>query len=171
MPHPDAATAADFRTLDPRVILLDRALGWLATLVLGGMLAMGVIMVLLAGRGVPSWMRLAVVLGWVGVVALLAWHGQRWPAISFAHTRYRVDEQGIEIHRGVVWREVINVPRSRVQHTDVTQGPIDRRFGLGTLVIFTAGTDFARVELPGLEHGDALRIRTYLLPGGAPDAV
>lgn len=56
------------------------------------------------------------------------------------------------------------MPRSRVQHTDVSQDPIERGFGLGTLVIYTAGTDHARVDLSGLEQATALRIRDYLLP-------
>ncbi len=167
----DVTTDSRFRTLDPRVILLDRVVGWITTAVMSGMLAFGVMLALMAGDGLASWMRLALVVAWLTIAAALAWFGQYWPAVAFAHTRYRVDDQGIEIHRGVYWRDVINVPRSRVQHTDVTQGPIDRRFGLGTLVIYTAGTAFARVELSGLEHGDALRIRTYLLPGTTPDAV
>jgi hypothetical protein len=58
-----------------------------------------------------------------------------------------------------------------VQHIDVTQGPIERRFELGTLVIYTAGTDHAKVALAGLEHGRALAIREHLLPSGAGDAV
>jgi membrane protein YdbS with pleckstrin-like domain len=58
-----------------------------------------------------------------------------------------------------------------VQHIDVTQGPIDRRFGLSTLVIYTAGTDHAKVALDGLEHGRALAMREHLLPTGAGDAV
>ena len=66
---------------------------------------------------------------------------------------------------------VIHVPRSRVQHTDVSQGPVERRFGLGTLVIYTAGTDHAKVDLAGLEHGVALRLRDHLLPSGDTDAV
>ena len=143
--QPPRSSAPSTRAL----ILLDRVVGWITTVVFGGALAIGVITVLVAGQGLPFWMRLAVVFGRLAIVAVLAWHGQHWPTVSFAHTRYRVDDEGIEIQRGVFWREVINVPRSRVQHTDVTQGPIDRRFGLGTLVIFTAGTDFARVELPG----------------------
>ena len=66
---------------------------------------------------------------------------------------------------------MINVPRSRVQHTDVSQGPIARRFGLGKLAIYTAGTEHAMVELAGLEHGRAMRIREHLLPAEAGDAV
>ena len=82
-----------------------------------------------------------------------------------------VDDLGIEIRRGVFWRAVVNIPRSRVQHTDVSQGPLERRFGLGTLVVFTAGTDHAKVSLQGLEYDLALRIRQHLLPSGSNDAV
>ena len=82
-----------------------------------------------------------------------------------------MDDEGIEIKQGVVWRRIINVPRSRMQHTDVSQGPIERSFGLGTLVIFTAGTEHARVQLHGLDHGLALRIRDHLLSSGGGDDV
>jgi len=101
----------------------------------------------------------------------LAWHLQRWPAIDYRHTWYRVDDDGIEIRRGVYWRSVINVPRSRVQHTDVSQGPLERRYGLGTLVIYTAGTEFAKVTLGGLEHSVAMSIREHLMPERGTDAV
>jgi hypothetical protein len=106
------------------------------------------------------------------VLALLGlWHAIRWPARAYEHTFYRVDDQGIEIRKGVYWRVVINVPRSRVQHIDVSQGPLERRFGLGKLSIYTAGTEYALVALRGLTHERALRIRDHLLPGETQDAV
>ena len=61
-----------------------------------------------------------------------------------------------------MWRSVTHVPRSRVQHTDVSQGPLERRYGLGTLVVYTAGTDHARVSLPGLAWETALALRDEL---------
>jgi membrane protein YdbS with pleckstrin-like domain len=82
-----------------------------------------------------------------------------------------VDELGLEIHRGVYWRTITNVPRSRIQHTDVSQGPLERAHGLGTLVVYTAGTQHAQVKLPGLELAVAQRIRTHLLPSDQGDAV
>jgi hypothetical protein len=71
----------------------------------------------------------------------------------------------------VFWRRTIIVPKSRVQHTDVSQGPLQRRYALGTLVVYTAGTDHAKVELPGLSYARAMRIRDHLLPSGGDDAV
>jgi membrane protein YdbS with pleckstrin-like domain len=157
--------------LDPRVVPLQRIGGGIfaAVLALGAMI--GVVINLLSSDGASGvrWVVLPAV--WLVVVLLLVWHSWRWPARAYQFTSYRVDDQGIEIRKGVFWRVVINVPRSRVQHIDVSQGPIERRFGLGTLVIYTAGTDHAKVELEGLEHGRAMRIREHLLPLGSSDAV
>ena len=108
---------------------------------------------------------------WLVLALLGLWHAIRWPARAYEHTAFRVDDQGIEIRKGVHWRVVINVPRSRVQHIDVSQGPVERRYGLGTLIIYTAGTEHAKVALEGVEHGRALQIREQLLPSGAGDAV
>ena len=102
---------------------------------------------------------------------LLTWTALTWPAVSHRHASYTLAPLGIEIRHGVVWRVVVNVPRSRVQHTDVAQGPLERRYGLARLIIYTAGSSHARVVLHGLDHGVALRIRDYLLPRAGGDAV
>ena len=58
-----------------------------------------------------------------------------------------------------------------MQHTDVSQGPLERRFGLATLVVHTAGTAHASVELPGLQHAVAIEVRDFLVTAGRGDAV
>jgi membrane protein YdbS with pleckstrin-like domain len=159
------------RRLDPRVVDLERTIGWIVTAVVsGGLFFTGAIM-LIAARSMPGWAMAAIGLGWLAVTALLGWWLQRWPAIHYRYASYVVDAEGIEIRLGVVWRTVTNVPRSRVQHTDVSQGPLERRFGIGTLVIHTAGTNEAVVGLHGLTHETALAIRDHLLPRGGADAV
>jgi membrane protein YdbS with pleckstrin-like domain len=157
--------------LDPRVIPLQRINGGIVLAVFAGASMIGTFINLAVEDDVTRLRLVLQPLAWLVVVLLATWHTWRWPPIAYRHTSYRVDDQGIEIHRGVYWRVVINVPRSRVQHIDVSQGPVERRFGLGTLVIYTAGTDHAKVELEGLEHGRALEIREQLLPSGAADAV
>jgi membrane protein YdbS with pleckstrin-like domain len=168
----DAAPIADAvdRQLDPRVIPLHQAFGWIAAAIVAGGSLVALLIVWAANRFAPL-VLLGLTPFWVIVNGAVAWHFHRWPSIDYRHTSYRVDEQGIEIRRGVYWRVVINVPRSRVQHTDVSQGPLERRFGLGTLVIYTAGTDHAKVDLAGLDHAVALRIREHLLPRERADGV
>jgi membrane protein YdbS with pleckstrin-like domain len=151
-------------SLDPRIISVQRIGGAIFTAMIAPVSFIGLVFV----NDGPSWLLFAM---WLAVVLGLVLLSYRWPPLAYRHTSYRVDDQGIEIRRGVYWRVVINVPRSRVQHIDVAQGPIERKYGLGTLVVYTAGTDHAKVELEGLEHGRALRIREHLLPSGSSDAV
>ena len=68
---------------------------------------------------------------------------------------------------GVVWRSVVTVPRSRVQHTDVAQGPLQRVFGIATLIVYTAGTEHAFVSLRGLAPETANAIRDFLIDAGS----
>jgi membrane protein YdbS with pleckstrin-like domain len=151
------------RSLDPRAVPLDRLVGWISTAIFGGIALVAMLLVVLLAP-LPGWVDAGLALLWLAFAGILGWFAQRWPAIAHRHTSYRVDADGIEIRRGVVWRAVINVPRSRVQHTDVSQGPLERSHGLGTLVVYTAGTDHARVDLHGLAHEVALAIRDHLLP-------
>lgn len=157
------------RPVDPRYVPLQRIHGAIGTVVLAGVSFVAVVSFWIASERLLVGLFLLPL--WLGLMLLAAWHFQRWPGISYQFVSYRVDELGIEIRRGVYWREVTTVPRSRVQHTDVSQGPLERRYGLGTLVIHTAGTANAKVTLPGLEHGVAGRIRDHLIPGDLDDAV
>ena len=107
----------------------------------------------------------------ITAIATMATFISWWPGVSYRHTDYRISDQGLRIRRGVLWRSVGNVPRSRVQHTDVSQGPVERYFGLATLVVYTAGTHHASTSLRGLPHERALLIRDHLIAGGKGDAV
>jgi uncharacterized protein len=156
--------------LDPRHVTVERISGWIAFCVIAGPTFVGL---LIANIFAPLSLdvRLAGLAAWVFVAGWLAWGAHIWPPIAHRFASYRVDNEGIEIKRGVVWRRIISIPRSRIQHTDVSQGPLERSYGLGTLVIYTAGTEHARVHLPGLDHRIALRIRDHLLARMADDVV
>jgi uncharacterized protein len=158
------------RRLDPRSISHQQRVGWLVTAFATG-LSFIAAFVFWGSTGF-SLIGLAAAGGaWLGLSGLMAWRAHAWPAIAYRHASYRVNAQGIEIRRGVFWRTITSIPRSRVQHTDVSQGPLQRTHELGTLVVYTAGTDHARVDLSGLAHARALRIREHLLPKGEGDAI
>lgn len=158
------------RSLDSRHVQLERTVGAVVTAVIAFSLALPWLILLLVSD-IPLWVLLLVLIGVIGLPTFLGWLMQVWPGIEHRHRGYRVDGLGIEIREGVVWRKVITVPRSRVQHTDVSQGPMQRRFGLATLHIFTAGTQHSKVDLPGLAHETAREIRDHLTAGGEDDAV
>ncbi len=155
--------------LDPRVVDLRRLRNTIGAAIVGATLCGFAIGVWVAiGRWAAG---LLLVPLWLGLSGATAWQLRRWPRIAYAYASYRLDDLGIEIRKGVYFRRITNVPRSRVQHTDVSQGPLERRFGLSTLVMHTAGTTNAKVRLAGLDHETARRIRAHLIPGAQGDAV
>jgi uncharacterized protein len=110
--------------------------------------------------GFPGWAKAVVFVTGLAVVALGGW---RYGSARFARTSFALDDAGLRIRRGVVWRSETLVPRSRVQHTDINRGPLDRHFGLATLKVYTAGTKLASVALDGLPEKRALEMRDALV--------
>lgn len=104
----------------------------------------------------------------VAVGAMLSWV---WPEAYYRRLRFGIDGTGIAIERGIFWRSRIAVPRARIQHTDVSQGPLQRRFGVGTLKLYTAGSRYTKIELPGLAHAEAVALRNALLAETASSGV
>jgi membrane protein YdbS with pleckstrin-like domain len=156
--------------LDPRIIPLDRLVGAIVGVIIAGGHLIAIAILLLI-QPWPWWALLLFGLSWIPMTTLLVWLAVKWPHIDYRHWRYRVDADGLEIWSGVVWRQAVMVPRSRVQHIDVSQGPLERSHGLATLSIHTAGTHHSKVDLRGLDHGVALAIRDALLPKDAEPAV
>lgn len=78
---------------------------------------------------------------------------------KYRHWGYRLSPDRLQIARGYLFHSDTVVPLGRVQHLDVQQGPLMRKFGLSTLTVQTAGTANASVGLPGLKHEDALAMR------------
>jgi hypothetical protein len=159
------------RRLDPRYVSLQRGVGWIVTASMSAGLLVAVAITWLAADDLPRWASLLLLPAWLFFTLAIGWVFHTWPEVHYRHTSYTLDAEGIEIRTGVWWRDVISVPRSRVQHIDVSQGPMERSYELGRLVLYTAGTDHSRVELPGLSYAVAFSLRNHLLPRGSDDAV
>ncbi|WP_146907363.1 PH domain-containing protein [Arenimonas daejeonensis] len=136
-----------------RVSTLVGALGWLP---------FGAIPAVVGGAFIPGWpARIALGLACLALAAGIgAWHGRaRW-----SRTAWRLDDRGLQVRRGLVWRSEVLVPRTRVQHLDLERGPIERRHGLATLVVHTAGTRLYALRQSGFLDADAVALRDALLP-------
>lgn len=86
---------------------------------------------------------------WIGVV----------PSRRYARWRYALGDDRLRLERGYFFYSDTVVPLGRIQHIDIEQGPIMRRYGLATLTVHTAGNHGASVSLPGLRHDVAVAIR------------
>ena len=99
------------------------------------------------------------------VPAWTVWIARR----RWLRTRWRLDDDGFGVRRGHMWRSDTRVPGNRVQHLDVRRGPLDRAFGLATLIVHTAGTRNSALALSGLDHAQAERLRDTLAARAARD--
>jgi membrane protein YdbS with pleckstrin-like domain len=88
-----------------------------------------------------------------------------------AQFRCELSDDGLLVARGVWWRSERFIPRTRIQHTDVKQGPIARHYQMATLKVYTAGTHLGELEVDGLTHVDALMLRDSLLGRDGRDSV
>jgi hypothetical protein len=123
-----------------------------AATVIAGLLDLGPIRELPVAQGVAP-----------GLVALLGLAlALVMPRRRYRAWGYRLDEDELFIRAGLMVRYRTVVPFSRVQHIDVSQGPIERRYRLGRLTLHTAGTRTAAVWVPGLDYAEAERIRDLI---------
>src|SRR5687768_512353 len=95
-----------------------------------------------------------------------------WPRARYRSWSFEVRDTDVVLRRGVWWRMTSIVPHSRIQHVDTKHGPLERRLGLSSVVLFTAGTVGASIEIPGLPVGEAAELRDLLASlGRAGEAV
>lgn len=150
--HGGELSPAEMIRLDPRLIWVYRIrLGLALPLLVGAAFAAerALAEVLPGPSGLLSGLVLL-----AGLAGLLFLPGRRYRSWAFAE---REDE--LHIRHGLWTRIQTAVPFGRVQHIDVAQGPIERRFGLSRLILHTAGTRSAAIPLPGLVHEQAEAMR------------
>ena len=84
------------------------------------------------------------------------------PQRIYRRLHYRLTEKLLQVVRGWLFHVDTVVPLVRVQHIDVTRGPLEKLFGVATLVVHTAGTHNSIVTLPGLAPERAAQIRDII---------
>lgn len=81
------------------------------------------------------------------------------PNRKYGRLGYALQPNLLRVVRGWLLHVDTIVPLVRVQHIDVTRGPLDKLFGTASLVVHTAGTHNSIVTLPGLAPDRAAAIR------------
>ncbi|MBA2467355.1 MAG: PH domain-containing protein [Sphingomonas sp.] len=84
------------------------------------------------------------------------------PDRIYQRLRYGLTERLLQVARGWLVHTDTIVPFVRVQHLDVTRGPLDKMFGTATLIVHTAGTRNSIVTVPGLAPERAAEIRDII---------
>lgn len=71
-------------------------------------------------------------------------------------------EFDIAYRSGLFWRKTVIVAFNRVQHVEVSSGPLQRKFGMASVKIFTAGGSSVDLRVDGLTTERAEQIRTFI---------
>jgi membrane protein YdbS with pleckstrin-like domain len=138
--------------LDPRAKTLWRITGALGALPLvaagafAGWASLRVVEVPLLLGIVP----LLAALGFFVVLAVVV------PDLRWRRWHYEIREDEVDLQRGIVWVSRTLVPLARIQHVDTQSGPLQRRFGLATVVFYTAA---GANQIPELAAPVAARVR------------
>lgn len=82
------------------------------------------------------------------------------PAMSYLELT-----EDLVIRKGLMFRQVSSIPYGRLQYVDVQSGPLDRRYGMATLQIFTA-SPATSATIPGLPIATAEEMRERLMARG-----
>lgn len=85
-----------------------------------------------------------------------------WLNVKSFHSRgYAIREKDFIYKSGWLFQETSACAFNRIQHCSVSSGPIDRRFGLATLRMYTAGTE-GDLAVPGLPEEEAFAIKEFI---------
>ncbi|MFN0124655.1 MAG: PH domain-containing protein [Blastocatellia bacterium] len=164
---PPAPAPSVFYPLDQRAIGLWRVTMAVTfgVILLASLIAM--IAAVFANPDLGVWLGPA----WAALVFLFGWLAWWYPPRVYAAWSYRIDGRVLETRSGRMFRKITLLPLSRMQHVDIQRGPLERRYGLASLILHTAGTHAASVTVPGLDAAYAEQLRNWLVEIGADDAV
>jgi len=86
-----------------------------------------------------------------------------WPAIAVPRRGYVLRDKDIVFRKGILWRSVTAIPFNRIQHVETSSDPLDRKFDLATLQLFTAGGSGGDLKIDGLGKDVAEQLRSFIL--------
>lgn len=72
---------------------------------------------------------------------------------------YATRENDVLFRSGIMFRSLSVMPYGRIQDVEIEEGPIERRFGLSSVTLKSAGGFNANMTIPGLRREESERIR------------
>ena len=108
---------------------------------------------------IPFRVELGIVGGWLLLLVLSLWHTYE----DFQIQGFAIRERDLTYRSGVFFRSTTVIPYNRIQHAEVKQGPIERRFNLQRLEIYSAGGDGSDLYIPGLPGNRADQLKDYII--------
>ncbi len=87
--------------------------------------------------------------------------------ISYYKRGHALRDFDIIYKEGVLFNNTTTISFNRVQHCEISQGPLEQMFDLYTLKVFTAGGQSSDLEIPGLDEDAANGLKEYIVDATA----
>lgn len=100
--------------------------------------------------------------GWLILASLFL----LWIPAFYKSLEYVIDSDSVKMNKGVFWKKRVTVPFTKITNLDVTQGPVQRAFDIGTIHVQTAGAggpEGARAELKLLGVRDLDEVKDTIM--------
>ncbi|MBV1909912.1 MAG: PH domain-containing protein [Kangiellaceae bacterium] len=149
----ESTLAINFQSLSrhyPKVHAFSSFIGWAIILVI-----MLVVDTLVDKVNIPYFVLLG--------IALLALLSGLMGYFSAKACGYFQDEFDIYFKQGLWWRKQTALNFSRIQHIDISHGPLERRYQMATIKFFTAGGAMSDLKISGLPSERAETLRQDIL--------
>lgn len=150
------AAELEMKPVEPdylKVLLINRLILWavlLAAIIAGSFFSI---------HFEPIWVKIVAGVSWV-LFVIINW---RLTVLSFRYKAYAIREHDIIYRSGWLIRSVRVCPFIRIQHCNVEAGVFERKYGLASLSVYTAGGAAADMKLPGLPADVAASMREFIL--------
>ncbi len=100
--------------------------------------------------------------------------GEIYARMSYNRWLFEINEDGVKLEHGIIWKKYTSIPYERVQNVDIRRGIIARMLGFSTLDIETAGRSGfsygrgnkkykSEGHLPAVDINEAERIREFVM--------
>ena len=102
------------------------------------------------------------IVGWLILASLFL----LWIPAFYKSLEYVIDSDSVKMNKGVFWKKRVTVPFTKITNLDVTQGPVQRAFDIGTIHVQTAGAggpEGARAELKLLGVRDLDEVKDTIM--------
>ncbi|MBO6536381.1 MAG: PH domain-containing protein [Balneolaceae bacterium] len=113
-----------------------------------------IIFVVLGSRNSGEYFWLIVLLGIIVTFVL--------GVVGWFRFTFRVREDELQINKGIFVRKKLYLSKDRIQVIDITEGLIQRMFGLVKVEIKTAGGGTEKATISAITRSDAVQLRTLL---------
>jgi len=86
-----------------------------------------------------------------------------WTYLAAKNRRFALRDKDVVLKTGLMNHRLAIIPINRIQHVELHRPFLDRKYGLATMAIYTAGASSVDAQIHGLVEEDAIRIQAFIL--------